>query len=73
MVSMSLRQLIEQFSIPALIMGGSAAVSTYLEHKERPGLSVMVKVAGVVIFVLLWLLPMLDRLSWMFRGVLSIG
>jgi hypothetical protein len=72
MFSLSMASLVETLLPPALIMGGGAIACAYLEKKERSGLAVFVKVAVIGAFIVFWLLPMVDRLFYLFTGALSL-
>jgi hypothetical protein len=72
MFSLSMSAIISELLPPALLMGGGAIACVYLEKKERPGLAAFVKIGVVGAFILFWLLPMVDRLFYLFTGALSL-
>jgi hypothetical protein len=72
MWNLSFANVIEQMMPPALILGGGTAVSAYLEKKDRVGLSIVVKIGAIVIFLFCWLVPTLEKMMWLFRGAMSL-
>lgn len=72
MFSYSFGNVFEQLATPALILGGGTAVSAYLEKKDRVGLSIVVKIGAIIIFLFAWLVPTLEQMMWLFRGAMSL-
>lgn len=72
MVSLSMNGILQELMLPALILGGGAAGEAFFEKKNKPGIALAIKLAAAAIFIFVWFLPLLDRISWLFRGAMSL-
>jgi hypothetical protein len=72
MLSWSMSNILQEVWQPLLIIGAGAVGEVYFERKDKPGVAIMVKLVALAAFLLLWLFPMFDRISWMFRGAMTL-
>jgi hypothetical protein len=72
MLQFEIGSVIGLMAPPAFLFGASAAACAYLERKDKPGISLVVKLGSAAAFVILWLLPMLDKILYSFSGVLNV-
>jgi hypothetical protein len=70
--TLSMNGILQEMWQPCLILGGGTVISGILERKDKQGAAMIVKIAALVLFVFIWLFPMLNRLSWLFRGAMSL-
>lgn len=64
--------LLRELWQPLVILGGGAIAESYFEKKEKAGAALISKLLALGLFVFLWLLPMFDRISWLFRGAMAL-
>jgi hypothetical protein len=72
MLTFSMSGILESLAVPFAAIGGNLILCKFLEKKGREGTAVFVNLAVLALLFLFWLLPLIDRLFWLFTGALSL-
>jgi hypothetical protein len=72
MLTLTLESLLGQYALPLGVVGAGAIAASVLERRDKKGWALVVILGVAIVFFFAFALPMLDRMMWMFSGILQL-